>query len=77
MTVAAGIYIYDIENLEDINLIGHYPIPSSSLVWNSAKDGDLMFCAAGNACRIVDVSDPLQLSNGRRYSWRFRRGGIC
>ena len=61
MTVAAGIYIYDIENLEDINLIGHYPIPSSSLVWNSAKDGDLMFCAAGNACRIVDVSDPSNL----------------
>ncbi|MBE0637650.1 MAG: T9SS type A sorting domain-containing protein [Bacteroidales bacterium] len=58
MSVADGIYIYDISDLNNIPKIGHYPIPSSTLIWNSAKDGDLMFCAANNSCRIVDVSDP-------------------
>lgn len=58
MSVADGIYIYDISNMNNIPRIGHYWIPSSTLIWNSAKDGDLMFCAANNSCRIVDVSDP-------------------
>lgn len=58
MSVADGIYIYDLTDLNNIPKIGHFSIPSSTLIWNSAKDGNLMFCAANNSCRIVDVSDP-------------------
>lgn len=58
MSVADGIYIYDLADLSNIPMIGHYPIPSSTLIWNSAKYGNLMFCAANNNCRIVDVGDP-------------------
>lgn len=58
MSVADGIYIYDLSDLNNIQMTGHFPIPSSTLIWTSAKDGDLMFCAANNSCRIVDVSDP-------------------
>lgn len=58
MSVADGIYIYDLADLQNIEMIGHYPISSSTLIWNSAKYGNLMYCAASNNCRIVDVGDP-------------------
>ncbi len=59
VTVADGIHIFDISDLNNIVETGAYLIPSSTLVWNSAKQGNLIFCACGNGgCRIVDVSDP-------------------
>ncbi len=58
MSVADGIYIYDISEIHSPVRTGHYPIPPSTLVWNSSKDGHLMFCGTSQNCRIVDVSDP-------------------
>lgn len=59
ITVADGVYIYDISDINNIIETGHYPIPSSNLVWNSAMSGELIFCACGTGgCRIIDISDP-------------------
>lgn len=60
VTVADGIHIFDISDLNNIVETGAYLIPSSTLVWNSAKEGNLIYCACGNGgCRIVNVSDPV------------------
>jgi hypothetical protein len=58
VSVADGVYIYDISDMQQIVRLGHYYIPSSSLVWNSAKEGNLIFCPTSQNIRIVDVSDP-------------------
>ncbi len=58
VSVADGVYIYDISDMHQIVRLGHYPIPSSSLIWNSAKEGNLIFCPSSQNIRIVDVSDP-------------------
>lgn len=59
VTVADGVYVFNASDLNHIYQVGHYPISSSTLVWNSAMAGNLIFCACSSGgCRIVDVSDP-------------------
>ncbi|MFP4469105.1 MAG: T9SS type A sorting domain-containing protein [Bacteroidales bacterium] len=62
MTVVDGLYTFDISDMNNIQQLGHYPIPGSTQVWNSAMEGNFVYCAAGTGgCRIVDVSDPANL----------------
>jgi hypothetical protein len=59
VTVANGIHIYDITDLNNVVHLGEYIIPTSTLVWDAAMDGNLIYCACSSGgCRIVDVSDP-------------------
>jgi len=59
ITVADGVYVYNITDLNNVIQTGHAAIPSSQLVWTSAMEGNNIYCAASNGgCKIVDVSDP-------------------
>lgn len=59
MTVADGVYVFDVSDINNIEQTGHYGISSSTLVWNAAMDGDYLYCACSSGgCRVVDVSDP-------------------
>lgn len=58
-TVADGFYVADISDPSNPVMIGHLPIPSSILIWDSDYQGDYAYLAASNnGLRVVDFSDP-------------------
>ena len=59
VTVADGFYIADISNPGAPVMVGHYPISSGTLVWDSDFSGDFAFLAASNGgLKAIDFSDP-------------------
>lgn len=58
VTVADGMYIYNISNPAVPGLMAHQNI-SGSLVWTSSFDGDYAYLSQGSSgVKIVDISDP-------------------